>query len=372
MKLSVLSRSLLLAALASVALVRAETEPTTVKFSDPSKPGTVKIAVARGEIRVQGADTKEVLIKADAPARPKTARKDGLRVLTESATYSLNEKNNVISIDAFSDSWMGGASDFQITVPRGTNVIVSNAFGGDIRCSDLTGDVEVKSLNSQVRLDDLSGGVLVETTNGEVVANVRELNANKPLSITSTNGTVSLHVPADLKANVRMRTQNGSILTDFDDKVLVTKVEATPGRGRHHGHMYLPPEAQAAIREATRVGIQAAHEAAEAVREAADAAREAAQEARREHVNASEDDDDNDKTVIVEHPEAPEPPERPEQPEQPETPDVAPMPPVPTIPSIPAVTGGKLVTGTLNGGGPEINIATMNGDVTLRRLEPKK
>ena len=44
------------------------------------------------------------------------------------------------------------------------------------------------------------------------------------------------------------------------------------------------------------------------------------------------------------------------------------MPEMPAIPAIPTVTGGKLVSGTLNGGGPEINVATMNGDVTLRKL----
>ena len=42
------------------------------------------------------------------------------------------------------------------------------------------------------------------------------------------------------------------------------------------------------------------------------------------------------------------------------------------MPPIPPVTGGKLVTGTLNGGGPEITVATMNGDVTLRQIEAKK
>ncbi len=33
------------------------------------------------------------------------------------------------------------------------------------------------------------------------------------------------------------------------------------------------------------------------------------------------------------------------------------------------MTGGKLVSGTLNGGGPEIIINTMNGDVTLRKVQ---
>ena len=35
----------------------------------------------------------------------------------------------------------------------------------------------------------------------------------------------------------------------------------------------------------------------------------------------------------------------------------------------PTITGGKLITGTLNGGGPEISVATMNGDVVLRKLQ---
>jgi hypothetical protein len=36
------------------------------------------------------------------------------------------------------------------------------------------------------------------------------------------------------------------------------------------------------------------------------------------------------------------------------------------------ITGGKLVTGTLNGGGPEISVSTMNGDVTLRKIDATK
>jgi hypothetical protein len=38
---------------------------------------------------------------------------------------------------------------------------------------------------------------------------------------------------------------------------------------------------------------------------------------------------------------------------------------------IPTITGGKLVTGTLNGGGPEISVSTMNGDVVLRKWVSK-
>jgi hypothetical protein len=44
------------------------------------------------------------------------------------------------------------------------------------------------------------------------------------------------------------------------------------------------------------------------------------------------------------------------------------MPPMPH--AMPSMSGGKVVSGPLNGGGPEIQIATMNGTITLRKMEP--
>jgi hypothetical protein len=90
-----------------------------------------------------------------------------------------------------------------------------------------------------------------------------------------------------------------------------------------------------AVREAVRAGMEAAREAAEAMREAAQAAREAAAEARQQ---------------AYEHDGVRSPRFRPWRP-------------------LPPMTGGKLVSGTLNGGGTEIYAAAMNGDVVLRKVE---
>jgi hypothetical protein len=39
------------------------------------------------------------------------------------------------------------------------------------------------------------------------------------------------------------------------------------------------------------------------------------------------------------------------------------------LPPLPPITGGKLVTGTLNGGGIDIKVSTMNGEITLRQTK---
>ena len=329
---------------------RAEPQSTTVKFSDLTKPGTLKIRLGHGDLRLTGvtSDTGECTVRTDAaPAKP-TKRKDGLRVITDASSYALAEDANVITLDATQNWGNGGGSDFAISVPRNTAVIVSSAWGGDITCTDLAGDVEIKGVNGEVNLINHAGGAVVESMNGEITARILELNEGKPLSFTSMNGEVALHLPAAAKANIRLRTQNGSILTDFDETALVTKTENAPrttGRtkrttnpsrrseGTASAGTHSNEEIHTAVREAVQAGAEAAREAAIAVREAMQAARDGAQAAR----NGAD---------------AP----------------AAPMPPVPPMSPLPPMTGGKIVSGTLNGGGPEIRVTTMNGDVTLRRI----
>lgn len=334
---------LLVAALAAPNL-RADDQPnvTTIKFSDPSQPGTLKISLATGDVKVTGTNTGEVTLTTDLAPESAAPRADGLRVISESTTFSLTEKDNVITLDAGQEMNFGGRdSTFEITVPKSTNVVIRTSFGGEVHVGDLTGDIEIKSLHGEVTLTNVNAGAIVETMNGEITADIRNVSAGKPLSFTSMNGEISLQVPVDAKANVRLRTQNGAILTDFDDKILVTKTEAIPG-SRKHGTYVIgldskgsdSREIREAVREAVRAGVDAAREAAIVIREAAQAAREAAHEARNETAH-----DDS---------------------------SVAPLPP---LPPLPPMTGGKLVSGALNGGGSEIYAAAMNGDITLRKAK---
>ena len=315
-----------------------DTTTTTIKFSDPAKPGTLKVIVKMGDVAITGTDTPGVAVRTNLKSKAPAPRADGLRVLSESATFALTEKDNVVTLDTGNDFWTGAAGDagFKISVPRNTNVVVRNGFGGEVKVSDLSGDIEIKSLNGEITLKDISGGALVETMNGEIKAGISALHEGKPLSFTSMNGEINIRVPADAKANVRLRSQNGAILTDFDEKALVTKAEVLPG-GRRSGRVTInsidDSDIKIAMREAVQAGVMAAREAAEAMREAAQAAKEAAEASRESNGGPAVNT------------------------------------PLPPLPPVPPMTGGKLVSGTLNGGGPEIYAAVMNGDVTLRQAK---
>jgi len=102
MKNARLFPSFLVAAAVTVILLTAaradESESASIKFSDPAKPGTLKVSVTNGDIHLKGADTNEVRVTTDLKPEEPAVRKDVLRILTSSSSYSLTEKNNVVSL----------------------------------------------------------------------------------------------------------------------------------------------------------------------------------------------------------------------------------------------------------------------------------
>jgi hypothetical protein len=334
-------------ALAPAHGARADGSSSQIAFSDPAKPGTLKIRVWHGEVTVHGADVKEITVRSESTNESPTPRKDGMRVLSASAGFVLSEKDNVAALEYAADGWTGGSADFDITVPRSTSIVVANSARGDIECSDLSGDIDVRTMSGDVKLDDISGGALVETMNGEINVEVKSLADARPLSFTSMHGEINIHLPVESKANIRLRTHRGVIMTNFDDKALVTKTEFSQGASHltSRAEQAEPPEKaespekpekpekaekaensdadgdwHAEVRDSIR---EAAEEAANASREAADALHEGIMELHAQMGGM-----------------------------------MAPLPPM---------TGGKVVSGTLNGGGVLIQAATLNGDIILKK-----
>jgi gas vesicle protein len=376
-----------LAGLLMLAVLSLQAEGTggsnEVRFQDPAKPGLFRINLSSGKIHVSAGKEPGVVrvvssVKTKTPAQP---REDGLRVLGDTqAAYSLTANGNNAELSYDKDAW-GGDARFEITVPADTALQIQSSWGGDIAVEDLSGDLSIQGMNCDVSLDRISGGTNVEIMNGKVNATYTAIQAGKPVSISSMNGPVVLKVPEDTKANVRFRTHNGAILTDFNENALKTKSEDLGGT--HWGAM-AGKHTAVAVNIAKEVGREIAIHAkdvAEEIREAVESQREEVAEAARDAAEAAKDAAQaaREAGAQMEKAEKAEQPEKavaPAAPEAPEAPKAAknmraPRPPRPPIRvNIPALSGGKVVSGTLNEGGTSVQVTLMNGDITFRKVTP--
>jgi hypothetical protein len=356
-------RFALLASLAAAPLARAadaEGSTATVKLSAPGKPATLSLDMPWADIRITGVDGDTVTVESTLTQKnAKPSRPGGLRRLDDEVSFELTEKDNVVSLRLAGDNpWGGHDAEFKISVPRAMALSLRTDAGGDLVVKGVEGDIEVNNMNGEVHLDGMVGSAVINTMNGEVRAIYAKAPV-KPISITSMNGEVDLRVPADTKANIRMRTHNGSILTDFGEDVLKTKSEGSKQAGYSYSY-----GSDASIHEAARAVTEAVRAAAEVGREVArEVARETRLEVQRAQKEAAEAAADEAKAAKDAAKADATPAAAPVAPTAPHAPHAARAP----RPAMPPITGGKLVTGELNGGGVDIKISTMNGEITLRQ-----
>jgi DUF4097 and DUF4098 domain-containing protein YvlB len=91
--------------------------------------------------------------------------------------------------------------------------------GGAIVVENISGEIEAQNMNGAVTINNASGSVVANSMNGKVNVSLSKVTPNKPMSFSTMNGTIDVTLPADMKANLKMKTDNGDIWTDFDVKL---------------------------------------------------------------------------------------------------------------------------------------------------------
>ena len=395
---------------------------SVVRFSDPTKPGTLRLLLPWADVHVTGTDGPDVIVESSLNDKDKgETRDDGLRRLDDEVSFELTEDHNVAVVSIVGENaWAAHGSEFSIKVPRNTNLVVRTEAGGDILVEKVEGDLDINSVNGEVTLRDVASSAVVNTMNGEIHASFKSAPV-KPISFSTMNGEISLFLPKDTKANLRMRTHNGSILTDFGADLLKTKND---NRTTAEDDKRVNATADQLVQDHPNISRERAREIAAAALASADADRAA-----REVDNAARADDrairdaerssrDAEDAARIAKQVAREVAREVSREVARAVPAAAPSPAIAPVPAIaPAAPGehddsefkrearhdiqnamravrdvtrnvgrsigrsfrpdsghgpsigGKSVSGTLNGGGVDISLSSMNGTVTVRKAK---
>ena len=204
-----------------VTAASAQDDTQVVPFSDPSRIGKVEVQSLSGSITVRGENRRDVamVMRSGGQNRPQPERgpapPPGMKRLTQAPGYTISEERNEIKIEA--GSMRRGGGSIELRVPLRTNLKLGNLNGGTITVENVEGEMEIEHVNGGgVILTDVSGSVVANSLNGGVTAKLTRVAPDKPMAFTSFNGKVDVTLPGNVKANLKMRSDNGDIFTDFD------------------------------------------------------------------------------------------------------------------------------------------------------------
>lgn len=227
----------LLVASFTVAAQQPAPETVDVPLSDPSRPAVIDVSLVQGSITVRGANRKDVRVIArpeeDRPRRRHDANADGLRRIPQTAGFRISEEGNRVKVSSDNPN---RSINFEIEVPARSNLKLSTVNDGEILVENVDGDHEIGNTNGGIVLNGVAGAVTARTTNGNVKATLTRVTSQREMAFTSLNGHVDVTLPPTTRANLRMRSNNGDVYSDFDVQLAPstpTVEESRSGNGRY-------------------------------------------------------------------------------------------------------------------------------------------
>lgn len=124
------------------------------------------------------------------------------------------------------------AVDFVVRVPRGVR-LAAHTVNGNLNLGRLDAGVTATTVNGSIDLETRSNAE-ASTVNGSIHAVLGSRSWTEALRFSTVNGTITVALPSDANADLRARTMNGSVTTDFDISVTTRKrnrLTGTIGRG---------------------------------------------------------------------------------------------------------------------------------------------
>src|SRR6267154_4012933 len=203
-----------------------------VTLSDPSRPARVKVGMVNGGITVKAYEGKEVVVEARVRGHENSRNEGGPKRLAISTTgLSVEEENNEVNINT--ESYMH-AIDVTVSVPVHTSLKLRAVNDGDIVVTGVDGELDVDDINGAVTLNNVSGSVVAHALNGHVYATLTRVEQKMAMAFSSLNGDIDVTFPADLKANVSIRSDRGDVFSDFDVqlKAAASQPEVEDSRGK--------------------------------------------------------------------------------------------------------------------------------------------
>jgi DUF4097 and DUF4098 domain-containing protein YvlB len=112
----------------------------------------------------------------------------------------------------------GKTVDFDIKVPRNTSLKLKSLDNGDIEVVNINGEIEIENANGNINITNIAGSAVLSSVYGKISAWFRDVNPASPMMFTSLEGNITIVFPSAVNARLKMKSEKGEILSDFDIK----------------------------------------------------------------------------------------------------------------------------------------------------------
>jgi len=172
--------------------------------------GSFELSNVNGTVRIETWDKDEVEVRA---VKTTTEKESALDLVS----IDVNSRPDALSISTRYPE-QGGAEvavEYTVHVPRRAHLNKLSTVNGTLRVMDAESIGDLHTVNGNIEVYEGSGNVHAHTTNGNVYLEWKHPADLHGASAETTNGSVLLAIPADLRADLEARCMNGSFSSEL-------------------------------------------------------------------------------------------------------------------------------------------------------------
>lgn len=228
---------LLLAMLPALLIAQSkDRDQQSVALSSPGRPFKLNMNLAGGSVNINTYDGKELRITASIEKNSNGNAGGGknqnvnintntnVNVNSGAASNNANknkllkvlQNNNEVVINQLNQN---KALNVEISLPK-TRTALNLSLSGrnNVNVDGVAGEIEVTSADGPVTLKNISGSAVITTINGNIIASFTNVNAKAPMAFSTLIGNIDLSFPSTFKGSVSMKSDEGTISSDFNLK----------------------------------------------------------------------------------------------------------------------------------------------------------
>lgn len=245
-------RALLVVSAFPLSLIAQDTGDRVDSTFALDRGGSVHLGAVSGEIRITGADRRDVRVNAtidrgrfeitasrtrlSITTRSQQGRQTGARydvVVPTGTRVSATTVSGRIEVRATEGEVTVRTTSGSVDVRQAKERVEISTVSGDVELSRVSGQLRIDGVSSTIYADELSGDLHAETVSGEITlrrsslsglvasavsGNISydgSLSANGSYRLNTHSGSVTLGLPANVGALLELETFSGRINSDF-------------------------------------------------------------------------------------------------------------------------------------------------------------
>jgi len=194
--------------------VQSKVENEVVRSFSVGEQTEFRLENINGAVEITGWNKSEIKVIATIVAKN---QKDRDRI-----TIEMDKNGRGLSVETHykeSSGWgsnHSGKVDYEVMVPKAAKLSSIDLVNGSLFIKGVEGKIKVGLVNGSIVATGLASDSDINSVNGSIKVSYSSLAKDlDSISLDTVNGSIKLHLPENIDADVEIETMHGSIKNDF-------------------------------------------------------------------------------------------------------------------------------------------------------------